>query len=397
MSSVLGGVEASNIFVSGTQKQQNLDSLSRNSLSNGMTLFQEKDYKAAARAFRGAIALSPSSSFTKDAAKFLAMSELQLGHIDKAIEAYEKSIELNPDSDEPHVDLAKLLFTQEKYKEAEQHYAKAVELNPDVVNYYSLGQAQMFQEKYTEAEASFNKVLQLAPDDSNSYYGMGLLKSKQGDYEKAIEYFETAVKSKNDFYDAYAEIGYAYADMGQMDDAEEILRILKINAPELEDSLSRYIYKVDPPKFAFTHSLSTFSYRMPKSTPLKNLDAYLENANATKKFTMLFQFDKEMDRLSVENRFNWKISRASGTGPGEAYNYGFPLASTEVPLPAFPDNVYYDANALTARVQFTLTQNDTADGTIDPSHVEFKFSGTDNWGLSMDKSGDQFTGFSGIF
>ncbi len=114
-------------------------------------------------------------------------------------------------------------------------------------------------------------------------------------------------------------------------------------------------------------------------------------------FNVIFQFDKEMDRLSVENRFNWKIGRATGTGPGEAYNFGFPNASTEISLRSFPDNVYYDEDALTARVQFTIRQNETADGTLDTSHIEFKFSGEDQWGLSMDEAGDQFIGFSGIF
>ena len=132
-------------------------------------------------------------------------------------------------------------------------------------------------------------------------------------------------------------------------------------------------------------------------TTLKSLDAYLENANTSKSFNVIFQFDKEMDRLSVEDRFNWKMSRASGSGPGEAYNFGFPTASTEISFSSFPDNVYYDADSLTAKVQFTLKQNETADGTIDPSHVEFKFSGEDKWGLSMDKDNDQFTGFSGVF
>ncbi len=281
---VLDSVEVSSLFVFATQKQQDLETLSSNSLTNGMDLYQKKDYKGAARAFRGAIALAPGSSFTQDSAKYLAMSEIKLGHVDKAMEAYQKSIELNPDSDQPHIDLAKLYFTQERYSEAEKEYAKAVELNPDVVNYYSLGQAQLSQEKYAEAEASFNKVMQMEPDDPNSYYGMGLVFSRQGRYEKAIEYFEDAVSEKRDFFDAYVEMGYAYADLGRMEDAEKILEILEDDAPELEDSLSRYMYKVDPPKLSFAHSNSTFNYRMPRMTSVKDLDAYLENANAAKSF-----------------------------------------------------------------------------------------------------------------
>ena len=271
----------SSLFITSSQKQQELNTLSSNSLKNGMDLYQKKDYKGAARAFRGALALAPSSSFTEDAAKYLAMSELQMGHVDNAIEAYKTSIRLNSDSDQPHVDLAKLYFTQERYKEAENEYAKAVQLNPNAVNYYSLGQAQLFQEKFAEAEVSFNKVRQLEPDDPNSHYGMGLVYSKQGRYEEAIESFEKATRSNRDFFDAYVEMGYAYADLGRMEDAEKILEILEDDAPELEDSLSRYMYKVDPPKIEFAHSLSTFSYHSPRLTPVKSLDAYLENANAS--------------------------------------------------------------------------------------------------------------------
>ena len=50
-----------------------------------------------------------------------------------------------------------------------------------------------------------------------------------------------------------------------------------------------------------------------------------------------------------------------------------------------------------ATVRFTIQQNESGDGTIDPSHIEFQFLGEDAWGLSMDPDKDQFTGFSGVF
>ena len=192
-------------------------------------------------------------------------------------------------------------------------------------------------------------------------------------------------------------MGYAYADSGEIEKAEELFDFLEDKAPELADTLSRYLYKVDPPKISFASSESTFSYMAPRLTLLSNLDSYLENADAKKTFTMVFQFEKPMDRESVENRFNWQISRATGTGPGEAYNYGLPLPSTEVSLPDFPDSVYWDAETMAAKLQFTIKQNATGDGTIDPSHVAFKFAGVDQYGLSMDPNSDQYTGFSKVF
>ena len=108
-------------------------------------------------------------------------------------------------------------------------------------------------------------------------------------------------------------------------------------------------------------------------------------------------FEKEMDRASVENRFNWKISRAAGAGPGEVYNFGLPVASTEISIRSFPDNVYWDEDTMTAKLQFTIQQNDSSDGTIDPGHIEFKFTGVDKFGLSMDPDKDQYSGFSKVY
>ena len=145
----------------------------------------------------------------------------------------------------------------------------------------------------------------------------------------------------------------------------------------------------------FARSTGTFMYLMPRKTQVSVLDEYLENANAEVTFKMVFQFDKEMDRESVENKFNWNITRATGSGPGQVYNYGFPIPDTEVKIPLFPEHVYYNPDDLTATVYFKLKQNADATGTIDPSHIEFKFTGTDTFGFAMNSNYDQFTGFSG--
>ena len=111
---------------------------------------------------------------------------------------------------------------------------------------------------------------------------------------------------------------------------------------------------------------------------------------------MKFQFDKEMDRESVENVLNWNIGRSTQSGPGQAYNFGRPIPDTETTLYPFPKHVYYDADNLTATVYFSIRQNEAGDATIDPNHIEFKFSGEDAYGYKMDPKYDQFMGFSGV-
>jgi hypothetical protein len=112
---------------------------------------------------------------------------------------------------------------------------------------------------------------------------------------------------------------------------------------------------------------------------------------------MVFQFNKEMDRESVENILNWTIERSGETAPGMRYNHGVAPADTEVKIPPLPTSVYYDPDRMTALVRFDLTQNATADGTIDPSHIVFSFDGKDTDGNTMDVQYDQFMGFSKSF
>ena len=103
-----------------------------------------------------------------------------------------------------------------------------------------------------------------------------------------------------------------------------------------------------------------------------------------------------MDRGSIENPVNWQISRATGQGPGQAYNFGLPISPNEAKLPSIPSAVTWDADNLTATVYFTVTQNAASNATIDPSHVEFKFSGKDIYGLKMNPKFDQFSGFNDV-
>jgi tetratricopeptide (TPR) repeat protein len=395
----LTSTNADNLFINAFQQHQALDSLSNSALSAGIDAYQEKDYEEAARAFKRTIDLAPQSAYASDASNYLAMSYLKLGQEDRAIEAYKGWIKLNPEDPDPHVKMGKYYFSKERYKDAEEEFSEAVKLDPTLVeNYYSLGQAYLFLDRFDDAEAQFRKVKRLAPKETAGYYGLGLAYSKAGRHERAIELFDQAIRLDREFYDAYAEKGFAYADMGGIDKAEKIFEYLEEKDEDLADTLSRYIYKVDPPKIAFASALeSTFDYNMPKNTSVSALDSYLENANASKSFVMVFQFDKKMDRFSVEDRFNWQIARTAQDGSGTAYNLGLSVADTEVRLTSFPDYVYYDSDALTATVHFSVEQNESADGTIDPSHIEFKFMGVDAWGLSMDEDADQFTGFSGVF
>jgi tetratricopeptide (TPR) repeat protein len=315
------------IFSATIQQPAQLESLANNALSKGIDLYRHQDYEGAIREFRRSIGLAPHSTYSTDASNYMANAYMALGDTDGAVKAYKNALRLSPNQDDTYISLGNLYFADGKYDEAAEAYEKAVKIWPS--SYLNAG-------RYSEADREFNTVLRMEPDKPGGYYGLGLNLSKQGRYEDAILQFKEAIRIDPKFYNGYAELGYAHADLGEMDEAQRIVEILEPIAPELADTLSRHMYKVDTPKFMFAFANEGFNYHLPWKTPLSALNGYLATPNAEKTFKMIFQFDKEMDRESVENVLNWNIGRSTQSGPGQAYNYGYPLPNTEVTLPPIP-------------------------------------------------------------
>ena len=386
--------DATALFDALLQQQNGMETLSNQFLQAGIDQYLNKEYEKADKSFEGAVSLAPYSVYNVESAQYLVQSYLKLEETDKAIETYQAAIQRNPDNDSLRVSLGQLFFSEERYDESAEQYRGAVQINPSAINRYSYGEALLKVGNYGEAEYQFNQVKRLDADSYAGDYGLGKRYAQDGQYDRAIEYFERALDLQPDFFDALAEIGYTYADMGEIERAREVAEDLEKQDEGLALILGNYIDEKEPPKIAFAFATSSFPYSSPNNFQVSAIDAYLENAGAETSVTMEFLFTKEMDPASIENRFNWSISRASSANIAETYNFGDEIPSTEISLEPFPDYVIYDKDSMTATVGFTIRQNETADGTIDPSHIVFKFDGEDIYGVSMDENADEFSGFS---
>jgi tetratricopeptide (TPR) repeat protein len=394
----LTAISADNLFALASNQSSQLEALANQALTSGIDKFQNKNYKGAAQDFKRAFGLSPHSSFAYEATKYQSMAYQQLGEIEKAIDAYESAIKLNPTDDRLHFDIGNLYFGEKRYSEAITAYEKAVRLYDDATNRFALGQGYLNTGRFNDAETQFKKIIQRGGQESrNGYFGLGKVYSAQKKYTDAISQFERAIQKDEEFYDAYAEMGFTYADAGNLTKAEEIKKMLEFKDPDMAAILDKYINKSTSPKLLFAYADSSFQYFSHPNTTLSSLSTYLTNAGSSQTLDMTFQFNKAMDRKSVENILNWTIQRSTENQPGMRYNHGLTIAETEVNLPPYPVSVIYDEENMTATVRFNLTQNADASGTIDPSHIVFSFKGIDNDGNQMDTQYDQYMGFSGSF
>ncbi len=379
----------------GTQTAQ-LETQAQRALTRGVDLFIEKKYDDAIKEFQRAVSLAPNSSVVIDAYKQIGRSYTQKNDSDGAIEAYKQAIKFEPNDDETRIALGNVYFFEKRYLEAQGEYSQAVRINPSASNRFSLGQGYLASGNYNEAEIQFKRAESLEPNEPGGSYGLGQLYAKQGRVSEAIKAFQSAIDLKRDFWDAYVELGYVYADAGQLDDANNMVKSIGDADTNRGATLTAYIYQKTPPKMVSVSSDGSFPTSLTRGTLVSVLGEYLANAESSQAFSIIFNFNKEMDSASVENVLNWSISRSIGTGLGDGYNFGLGIPDTEVSVPPHPMGVHYDAASYSATVWFEVRQNAGADGTIDPSHLQFSFSGKDRFNQVISSEADQYTGFFGM-
>ncbi len=385
------------LFSSTTPTAANMEFISGQALSRGIDAYSSGDYRRAAREFKLAISFEPYSYNALDAFQYLGVALESDGDVRGAMRAYREAIALFPTESGFNVSLGNLLFSEGKHEEALQQYNDAIKKNPaDSEIHYALGQAYLTLEKFDQAEEQFQRVIQMSPKETAGYYALGQAYRQQGKFKEAEMQLEKALAIEQDFANAHYELGLLYAETKQIDRANEELEFLAANAGRGSDFYSNLDFTIDEhtaPRFIAAYS-AQLNLASGPGTRVSTLDNSLKTPGESKNYTISFAFDKEMDTTSVQNISNWDISRSTSTSTGGLYNWGFKTSSTEIDLSARPVNVIYDSKTLSAKVSFKVTQNASGNGTVDLSHLVFKFQGKDIYGNSMDPSADQYNRLS---
>ncbi len=377
--------------------QAEYDSLSNSALSRGIDRYTSAEYDAAVTEFRRAIGLSSFSDNSAKAYDYMAKAYLQDGNTDAAIKTYQEAIKSYPTRADFHTSLGDIYYNQGQLSEAEAEYKAAIDIDSESTDsHYGLGQVYLNSERYSEAETQFKKVVGLSPRSSIGYYGLGQTYRKMGNYSDALTQLDKAVSLDRSFDDGFLEQGYTYADMGDMDNADSLVSTLSDKESSLANTLRNYIYENAAPQISVVYSTNGLNASLGPGTSVASLDSSLSTAQASKAFTMRFTFTKEMEPVTVQNPFNWGISRSTEPDAGGAYNWGMPASATDVVFPYLPSSVIYNPETFSADVTFKITQNSEGNGTIDPSHILFRFYGKDAYGKAMDLSADEYSGISEI-
>ena len=205
---------------------------------NGQIFYNQNNYKNAIEEFLKA--LSFQNDF-EDALMYLAFSYHNNIKYEKALDTYNKFLEINPKNYDIWQNRGRI---NQNYKKdidmAFNDFNKAIALRPDLPGAFEdRGDLYYEQEKYKEAVDDFTAAIDLK-SDPKVYYKRGLAYARLSDKDNAIKDYTDAIKNKPDYIDAYLQRGFTYKNIGEYDKAiADFTRMIELDP----DDYRSYYYR----------------------------------------------------------------------------------------------------------------------------------------------------------
>ena len=191
--------------------------------------------------------------------KFLGGALQQLGGIEDALAAMQKSVELAPQDPEAHSNLGLVLKQLGRFSEAEivyrlaikiefnfveahnnlgvllkdlgrvleaqECFVQAIAINPQYAQAHSnLGNVLKELEQLEEAEKSYRNALRLSPNLAEALNNLGAVLKDMGQLVEAQECFRQAIAAKGNYALAHSNLGSILRDLGRLAESEKSCR-----------------------------------------------------------------------------------------------------------------------------------------------------------------------------
>jgi tetratricopeptide (TPR) repeat protein len=181
-------------------------------ISIAKTAQEEGHYDDAIRAYRQVVALSKESPKNAALAYFNAgILYLQFKKYDDAVNAFQQSILLEPNSAEANNNLGMALGSLKQYSRAAAAFQRAIALDRNLlIAHFNVGlmYSQMGQLKY--AEFVYKILIRDHPEYAAGYDGMAVILSKSGRAREAIPLHQKAISLDTDNPSFYYNLGISY-------------------------------------------------------------------------------------------------------------------------------------------------------------------------------------------
>ena len=158
--------------------------------------------------------------------------------LDAIFQEYVEALGQQADTPEGLLEMGAFLVGRQLYEPAERAYTRAISLNPQLIAAY-LNKADLhrLQDRDQDGKKLLNKAAEIAPQEGAIWYALGLLETRQGATERALESFARSADLETEGIRYRYVYGIALQDAGKTQQALDVLRPLLREAPENPDLL----------------------------------------------------------------------------------------------------------------------------------------------------------------
>lgn len=189
--------------------QENIKELSK----EGVAFLENYKFTKAERQFSTIINRTQDKEELKKAYMYRGYAFNGQGKFDKAIQDFDKIIELEPKNLEAYLNKGKTYLYKSEADPAIQNFEKVISYAPDAkeakVAYYYLGNIHSSRFESKKAIKYLDKLIKLAPTDAEAYFLRASTKNQAFDFEGAVADYDLAIQYKPKYQEAYAGRGVA--------------------------------------------------------------------------------------------------------------------------------------------------------------------------------------------
>ncbi len=139
---------------------------------------------------------------------------------DRAVENYERVLELMPDSPETYTDIAACYLRKRLPEKALAALQQAEKLAPKSATVHHLiGNAYAMANQWREAISAYKKAVQITPKFAEAWYNMALAYEKMGSPDQAGAAFRMAIEINPNYSAAYLALGNLYLENKRINEA----------------------------------------------------------------------------------------------------------------------------------------------------------------------------------
>jgi len=163
-----------------------------NYFNSGVTFYNQKEYSKAIQAYQKVIELDPTYV---EAYNNLGIIYQMMGDVERAFGTYQKATEINPRYEKGYNNLGILLLLKGRYEEALEAFQKALAINPNnIESHINLGILFMKKGQSDEAIESYQKALAIDPLHRETHYNIALLYEQLENFELAISHYQQFIQ-----------------------------------------------------------------------------------------------------------------------------------------------------------------------------------------------------------